>query len=159
MTPLNPAAVRFIIVHCSATPPDVDVGVDDIRQWHLARGWDDVGYHFVIRRDGTVEPGRPTEFKGSHVVGRNHESLGVCLVGGVRRDPDADGKDDADGPRWDLTPDANFTDAQWASLESLMALLLVRYPGTVPRGHRDFTQNKECPCFDVKSWWAARANL
>ena len=63
----------------------------------------DVGRFLAVRprRDGTVEHGRNVSFQGAHVEGHNHESIGICLVGGVRRDPDADGKNDADGPRWE----------------------------------------------------------
>lgn len=158
MINLNPAAVRFIAVHCSATPPDLDIGVDKIREWHKANGWADVGYHYVVRRDGVIEHGRALEYQGAHAQGHNHESIGVCLIGGVRRDPDADGKDDADGPRWDLNPDANFTAAQYASLETLLNLLLPRYPGAVVRGHRDFPGvTKACPSFDVQAWWSHRS--
>lgn len=157
MNPLKPAAVRFIVVHCSATPPEANIGVDDIRKWHKAQGWADVGYHYVIRRDGTVEHGRNVSFQGAHVEGHNHESIGVCLVGGVRRDPDADGKDDADGPRWDLNPDANFTAAQYSSLESLLFVLLPHYQGSLVCGHRDFPGvAKACPSFDVQAWWSRR---
>lgn len=158
MQKLNKEAVRFIAVHCSATSPDTDVGVDEIRKWHKAKGWEDIGYHYVIRRDGTVEAGRSLEMQGAHVEGHNHESIGICLVGGVRRDPDADGKNDADGPRWDLNPDANFTAAQYASLESLIKLLIPRYPGAVVRGHRDFPGvMKACPSFDAPAWWTHRS--
>ena len=150
-------AVRFIAVHCSATPPDLDIGADEIRQWHKVQGWSDIGYHRVIKRDGTVENGRPLGQQGSHVAGYNDESLGVCLVGGVRRDPDADGKDDVDGPRWDLNPEANYTPEQYASLEKVLDDLLSRFPGAVVLGHRDFPNvKKACPSFDVKTWWAQR---
>lgn len=140
MQSLNKAAVRFLVVHCSATPPGDQIGVAEIRQWHKAKGWDDVGYHYVVRRDGTIEAGRSLDFQGAHVEGHNHESLGLCLVGGVRSDN---------------TPDANFTAAQYTSLEHLINLLLPRYPGAVVRGHRDFPGvTKACPSFDAPAWWS-----
>lgn len=146
-------------MHCSATPPEMDIGVDEIRKWHKAQGWSDVGYHYVIRRSGLVELGRALEWQGAHVSGHNHEAIGVCLVGGVKRDPDSDGKDDIDGPRWDLNPDANFTLAQYASLESTLHALLSRFPGAAVRGHRDFPgAGRPCPSFDVKAWWSQRAD-
>ncbi len=158
MPTLQKESVRFIAIHCAATPPDMDIGVKEIREWHKARGWDDIGYHYVIRRDGTVESGRPLESQGAHVLGHNHEAVGVCMVGGVKRIPDVDGQPDADGPRWDLIPDANFTAAQWASLESLVGLLVARFGGAAVRGHRDFEGvTKPCPCFDAKAWWSARS--
>ena len=143
MQKLNKEAVRFIAVHCAATSPDMNIGVDEIRQWHKAKGWSDVGYHYVIRRDGVVQAGRSLEFQGAHVQGHNHESIGVCLVGGINQAG---------------VPDANFTAAQYASLESLVKLLLPRYPGAVVRGHRDFPGvTKACPSFDVPAWWSHRS--
>jgi N-acetylmuramoyl-L-alanine amidase len=121
----------------------MDIGVDEIRQWHKAKKWDDVGYHYVIRRDGVVQAGRSLDFQGAHVQGHNHESIGLCLVGGIN-------------PAG--VPDANFTAAQYASLESLVKLLLPRYPGAVVRGHRDFPGvTKACPSFDVPAWWSHRS--
>lgn len=143
MHKLNKDAVRFLAVHCSATPPGVDIGAAEIRKWHIDKGWEDIGYHHVIRRDGTIESGRPLEFQGAHVQGHNHESIGICLVGGVNKAGD---------------PDANFTAAQYASLESLILALLPRYPGAVVRGHRDFPGvTKACPSFDVQAWWTHRS--
>jgi len=142
LTPLNKAAVRFIVVHCSATPPDLDIGVDEIRKWHKTRGWSDIGYHYAIRRNGLVEAGRSLDLQGAHVFGHNHESVGICLAGGVNKDGQ---------------PDANFTAAQYASLETLIGLLLPRFPGAVVRGHRDFPGvNKACPSFDAPTWWSHR---
>jgi N-acetylmuramoyl-L-alanine amidase len=145
MQSLNKAAVRFLVVHCSATPPDQEIGVEEIRKWHKAKGWDDVGYHYVVRRDGTIEAGRSLDFQGAHVEGHNHESIGLCLVGGVKKDN---------------TPDANFTAAQYHCLQSLLHVLLPRYPGAVVRGHRDFPGvTKACPSFDAPAWWSQRSEL
>ncbi|MGL5965359.1 MAG: N-acetylmuramoyl-L-alanine amidase, partial [Fusobacteriaceae bacterium] len=72
-----------IVIHCSATKPTMDIGVRDIRMWHKQQGWLDVGYHFIIKRDGTIEEGRPVDVVGSHVKNHNSNSVGVCLVGGV----------------------------------------------------------------------------
>jgi N-acetyl-anhydromuramyl-L-alanine amidase AmpD len=139
---LKKESVRFIAVHCSATPPDMDIGVEDIRKWHKEQGWDDVGYHYVIQRDGLLEAGRPLDVQGAHVAGHNHESVGICLVGGVNKRKE---------------PDANFTAAQYASLESIIALILPRFPGAVVRGHRDFPGvTKACPSFDAIAWWSHR---
>lgn len=142
MQPLNKDAVRFIAVHCSATPPGRDIGVDKIREWHKAKGWSDVGYHYVIRRNGLVEIGRPLQFQGAHVSGHNHEAIGVCLVGGISKNGQAE---------------ANFTAEQYASLDNLLRALLSQFPGVAVRGHRDFPNvNKACPSFDVKAWWSQR---
>ena len=136
-------SVEYLIVHCSATRESQDLGAEEIRGWHLKRGWLDIGYHFVIRRDGTVETGRPTTRPGAHARGFNHLSLGICLVGGV----ESDGR----------TPEANFTHAQWEALEELLLELLEEFPCAAVIGHRDLPNvSKACPSFDTIAWWATR---
>ncbi len=143
--------INLIVVHCSATPPTLDVGVDWIRSVHRQKGYADVGYHHVVRRDGRREAGRAEQRIGAHVYGHNHNSIGVCLVGGV----DAGGK-----------AEANFTPAQYVALEQLLRELKARYPDARICGHRDLSPDtnrngkadrhewlKECPCFDVAAWW------
>lgn len=128
----------FIAVHCAATPPTSNVGVKEIRQWHRAKGWIDIGYHFVIRRDGTVETGRPVDTVGAHVENWNSVSVGVCLVGGI----------DAKG-----NPQNNFTPAQFVALAELLIKLTKQYPKAEIKGHRDFPNvKKACPSFDVRRW-------
>lgn len=127
---------KHVIVHCAATKPSMDVGVREIRQWHKERGFLDIGYHFVIRRNGTIEDGRDVNQVGAHTVGQNETSVGVCLVGGV---------DDK------LQPQANFTQQQMTTLRKLLSDLKVLFPQAVVKGHRDFAA-KACPSFDVKRW-------
>lgn len=79
MLPLEPTRVRWIFVHTAAYSGDC--GVAEIRDWHLRRGWDDIGYHFVVRRDGTVEEGREVGWAGAHVEGCNTKSIGICCEG------------------------------------------------------------------------------
>ena len=135
--------VEYLVVHCSATPEDMDIGASDIKRWHLQRGWLDIGYHYVIRRDGTVEKGRNDNTPGAHARGYNQKSLGICLVGGV----ESDGK----------SPEANYTHAQWESLESLLSVLLVDHEGAQVLGHRDLPNvHKACPSFDAIEWWSSR---
>lgn len=138
MTPRK--STKYLVVHCSATRPSLDVGAKEIRQWHKNQGWEDIGYHFVIRRDGKVEKGRPEGMVGAHVAGFNATSIGVCMVGGVNQN--------------DFTkPENNFTKEQFASLKTLMATLSKKYPGAVVLGHRDFPRvSKACPSFDAKAW-------
>lgn len=130
----------FIVVHCSATRPNMDVGAAEIRKWHRAQGWEDIGYHYVIRRNGKLEKGRAENLVGSHVKGFNAVSIGVCLVGGVAQD--------------DFTKaENNFTPAQFATLRELLANLKGRFPQAVIQGHRDFPKvAKACPSFDVRKW-------
>lgn len=138
MAPLSGQAVKYLVVHCSATSPKVNVDRAMIDRWHRERGWLCIGYHFVIKRDGTVEIGRQTTEVGAHVEGHNHESIGVCMAGGV------DAKNN---------PEQNFTDEQYVSLATLLGKLLREFPRAEIVGHRDLNPNKACPSFDAKTWW------
>ena len=133
--------INEIVIHCSATRARADIGVGEIRQWHVqGNGWRDIGYHFVIRRDGGIEAGRPLDQAGSHVTGHNAGSIGLCLAGGL---------DD------NHQPAANFTPAQWAALKDKLIELSAAFPGARILGHRDFPGvKKDCPCFDVRTWLA-----
>lgn len=134
--------IEQIVIHCAATKPGQDIGAKDIRAWHLAKGWNDIGYHHVIRRDGAVEKGRDEAVPGAHVEGHNAKTIGVCLVGGI---------DDRGHP------DNNFTPAQWTALKTLCGELAARYPAALFLGHRDFPGvAKACPSFDARLW--ARQN-
>ena len=62
--------INLIVIHCSDTYARMDIGVNEIRQWHLQRGFNDIGYHYVIRRDGAIEQGRPIEKPGSEPMFR-----------------------------------------------------------------------------------------
>ena len=75
--------INKLIVHRPATAEDKDYSSDTIRKWYLKRGWRDIGYHYVIQRDGTTEEGRPLEQIGAHVKGMNRNSIGICYIGGV----------------------------------------------------------------------------
>lgn len=133
-------SVDLIVVHCSATRATDDIGAEDIDRWHKQRGWFRIGYHYVIRRDGTVEKGRPDDQPGAHARGYNHVSLGICMAGGVA----ANGK----------TPENNFTPAQFKSLEDLVKRLLNEHPHALPIGHGQLPGvAKACPSFDVREWW------
>lgn len=133
-------STEFIAIHCSATGEDQDIGAAEIREWHLARGWVDIGYHYVIRRNGRVENGRPPEAVGAHVEGFNSRAIGVCMVGGVDADDHSKAED-------------NYTPAQWQALERVIRVLRETYPKAKIQGHRDFPNvHKACPCFDVAAW-------
>lgn len=132
--------INTIAIHCAATRPGLDIGAKEIDQWHLRRGWAGIGYHWVIRRSGTVEQGRPEDKAGAHVAGHNAHSIGICLVGGL----DDNGK-----------PAANFTPEQLAALHRLVEELKSHYHIAEERimGHRDFPGvKKDCPCFNVRHW-------
>lgn len=140
--------INKLVVHCSATGPAMNIGVKEIDKWHRQRGFLPtatslaVGYHKVIRRDGTVELGRPEERAGAHAAGHNANSLAVCLVGGCKED--------------NLTPQNNFTPAQFKTLKGVLDDWSKRFPGSEILGHRDLPNvAKECPCFDVRTWLAS----
>lgn len=128
--------INEIIIHCSATPEGKDYTVEQIRQWHKQRGFSDIGYHYVIYRDGSIHSGRPIERIGAHCLKHNAHSIGVCYIGGVAKD----GK----------TPKDTRTDAQKESLIKLIKELKAKYPKATVHGHREYA-NKACPCFDAKN--------
>ena len=132
----------YIVIHCSATPPEMDIGSKEIDRWHRARGFFRIGYHFVIRRDGTVEHGREMNSIGAHAKGINDRSVGIVLIGGV-----ADDK---------KTPEDNFTPQQWATLDQLVSELESHYPKAQVIGHRDIDRKRACPSFDVRAWQTKR---
>jgi len=142
--------INQIFVHCSFTKPrDPNqhplIGVNAIRKWHTdpkpaGRGWRDIGYHFVIKRDGTLQFGRPLEQSGAHARGFNKASIGICMVGGMDK---RTGKAVND-----------YTDKQWQTLRIVVAGLVHQFPDSEVLGHNDVTNAKTCPNFDVKKWWA-----
>ena len=128
--------INKIIVHCSATPADMDIGVPEIKRWHIQKGWSDIGYHDVIRRGGSVEEGRPKEKAGAHTYGHNQDSIGICLIGGVDSN---------------MEPENNFTEMQFKSLQRLLRVYKAQFPKATIHGHREYAQ-KACPSFDVQEW-------
>jgi N-acetylmuramoyl-L-alanine amidase len=122
-----------IIIHCSATPPNMYVDAKLVDDWHKQRGWSGIGYHFFIKRDGQIELGRPLQKQGAHTKNQNKNSIGLCYAGGVDED---------------MSPEDNRTSAQIASLLSLLRLLKNIFPKTTIYGHRDFS-TKSCPSFDA----------
>ena len=137
--------INKIIVHCSATPEGKDYTVDDIRRWHTTpvnkggHGWSDIGYHYVVYRNGDIVKGRDVDIQGAHCAdnGGNINSIGICYIGGCARD----GK----------TPKDTRTDAQKLALLNLLLDLKKLYPHAVILGHRDLDEHgKLCPSFDAK---------
>lgn len=130
----NPRNITEIILHCSATPQGRDVTSKQIDQWHRQRGFKSIGYHYVVRLDGSIETGRAETAVGAHCSGHNRCSIGVCYIGGC----------DAN-----MKPMDTRTPAQRIALRNLVADLQRRYPSAAIHGHYEFAA-KACPSFDVK---------
>ena len=131
--------ITLIVVHCSAVKPDQLSSAAQIDSWHRERGFHlGIGYHYVIRRDGTIEPGRPEWMIGAHCHVKGHHynshSIGICYEGGL----DARGQ-----------PDDTRTAAQKATMRQLLEDLHQRYPRALIVGHRDLSHDRDCPCFDA----------
>ncbi|MEP9372600.1 peptidoglycan-binding protein [Mesorhizobium sp. KR1-2] len=143
--PPNAASLRWldtarqiseIFIHCAATPEGKDFTVADIRAWHKQRGFSDIGYHYVVYRDGSVMEGRPIGQIGAHVEGHNTGTIGVSYIGGVT----ADGKAAKD----------TRTLAQRSSLLWLTQQLVAKHHVKRVRGHNEVAA-KACPSFDVRN--------
>ena len=132
-------APRRIVVHCSATREGAHYDARDIDRWHRARGFTGIGYHAVVLLDGTVQPGRPEAKPGAHVAGHNHDSLGICYIGGVA----------ANG----VTPRDTRTEPQRLALEAYIRSWMRRYgiPADRVLGHRELDRGKACPSFEVSA--------
>lgn len=74
--------INRIIMHCSKSSPSSAYGFDEIKRDHLAKGWTNIGYHFVIDGSGKIHIGRPLEIIGAHCYGHNSDSIGICIIGG-----------------------------------------------------------------------------
>lgn len=129
-------AIHKIIIHCTATREGDDISVDTIRRWHLARGWSDIGYHYVIDIKGNINAGRPIELIGAHTRGFNKGSIGIAYVGGV----------ESDG----VTPKDTRTKAQKDAIIRLIKKLKGCYPDVKIHGHNEFS-NKACPSYNVQN--------
>lgn len=125
-----------IIIHCSATPRGKDFSAETIRDWHVkGNGWDDIGYHYIVRMDGSLEYGRSLEIAGAHCRGHNRNSIGICYIGGMDRDMEL----------WEDTR----TEEQKKSLLSLLKVLKLFHGDAVVYGHNNFS-TKQCPSYDAK---------
>jgi N-acetylmuramoyl-L-alanine amidase len=131
--------INRIIIHCTATPEGRHHTAAEIDRWHRERGFNGIGYHYLIQLDGTVEAGRPVEKVGAHVRGHNADSIGVVYVGGC----DAAMK----------TKDTR-TDAQKEALRETVTNLQESYPHATVHGHNEFDKGKACPSFDVSKEYA-----
>lgn len=137
--------ISEIIIHCTATKPDWMAGkpttdrVAEVRRWHMEeRGWKDIGYHYLIDRDGAVATGRQIKQTGAHVQGHNTGTVGVCLIGGFGGSADDKFAD-------------NFTTEQDKALRALIVNLKSRFAINTVTGHNEYAA-KACPSFRVAQW-------
>ena len=126
--------ITLIVIHCSAVRPGQRSTAKDIDKWHKDRGWKGIGYHYVIRRDGSIEKGRDISEVGAHCYPHNSHSIGICYEGGL----DEKGKE-AD----------TRTPEQKKALRKLVVQLHQQFPKALIVGHSDLEPSKPCPCFDV----------
>lgn len=126
--------IKRIILHCTATEPNHDVTVEMVRRWHMAppRQWRDIGYHYLIRLDGSIERGRPLMEQGAHVKGHNYDTIGIAYAGGVK----------------DGVPHDTMTMRQVRGLEDLIWSLRLIFGWLPVSGHNEYS-NKACPSFRV----------
>lgn len=129
--------IDYIVIHCAATKPSMDVPIERVKKWHLDRGWSDIGYHYYITRDGEIHKGRKLSTIGAHVRGYNSKSIGICYEGGINESGE---------------PEDNRTIAQKKSLLKVVQILKFVFSNAIVQGHRDFPNvNKACPSFDAKN--------
>lgn len=133
-------SITLLIIHCSAVRPYQTSTAAQIDSWHKARGWNGIGYHYVVLRDGTIQQGRPESVIGAHCAGHNAHSIGICYEGGL----------DVTG-----APKDTRTRAQKRALLRLLRDLKQKYPHALILGHNAFTPQKSCPCFDAATEYAA----
>ena len=132
---LKPSSIKKLIVHCSDTDDKMDIGAREIHAMHLSFGWDGIGYHKIICRDGTIQFGRPEYWVGAHVKGMNECSLGVCLIG-----------------------KHSFAEPQFNALENILREWKIKYKNAVILGHYELTSTKKtCPNFNVQEWCRKRS--
>lgn len=132
-------SIKEIILHCSATPEGKKYTVADIKKWHKQRGFSDIGYHYVIYLDGSINEGRNINIVGAHCTGRNTGSIGICYVGGL----DGSGKKAKD----------TRTPEQKSALVKLVKELMSMYNLTINNVHCHYEYaNKACPSFKIEDF-------
>lgn len=119
--------IKQLVVHCSGSPDDRDIGAEEIHRWHIENEWDGIAYHEVIRRDGRLEAGRPDYWVGAHAYGHNSNSLGVCLIGGE-----------------------NYSDEQISTLVNLLVKWRMQHADAYIVGHYELDSGKTCPNIDMR---------
>ena len=147
--------ITTVILHCTATPADRELSVKEIREWHVkGNGWADIGYHFVLHQDGTIERGRPIGKVGAHTWGNNYGSIGVAYCGGVVKKTKK--SLDKEKPKSKVVFESKdtMTAEQEQAFRDLYKFLTITFGELKLKGHNDFTKSKDCPSFKVKTKFA-----
>lgn len=129
--------ITKIILHCSATNDDLDINAAMIDNWHRKKGWSGIGYHYIIKLDGSLEIGRRVGDIGAHCAGENSGSIGICYIGGLRENKPCD----------------TMTSPQEMTFIRLVNALRFTLGELALHGHNEFA-NKACPSFDVRKKYA-----
>lgn len=134
---------NMIILHCSATKEGANFKASDIKKWHKQQGWSDIGYHYIIDLDGTIEEGRDIRYVGAHCSGKNATSVGICYVGGCDKDM--------------KTKDTR-TPQQKQAMYVLVQYLMNKYNLNIDQVHchNEYAQ-KDCPSFRINQFRAEYA--
>lgn len=133
--------IKYLTIHCAATPEGRDVTPATINAWDRAK-LGQISYHHVVTLDGVDHVALPDDVKGAHVGGANAGNIGVCYVGGMDAQMHA--------------PKDTRTPAQRATLRAIVIRYKAKYPGLIVRGHREWPGvKKACPSFDVAAWLKA----
>lgn len=125
---------KYIMIHCTATPEGKEYTKEDIDRWHRKRGFNGIGYHYVVHLDGLIEEGRPITRTGAHCYGWNSSAIGIAYIGGT----------DATGKSKDTR-----TEAQKKAIRQLVERFKELIPIERILGHNEVS-HKACPCFDVR---------
>jgi N-acetylmuramoyl-L-alanine amidase len=147
--------IKSVILHCTATTLDKELSVKEIRRWHTdpppkGRGWSDIGYHFLIHQDGTIERGRHIDKVGAHTWGNNYGSVGVAYCGGVEKKIKKSLDKEKPKSKTTYEPKDTMTKAQEKSFRDLFVMLEVFFGELKLRGHNDYTNQKACPSFNMR---------
>lgn len=130
-------STTMIILHCSATREGQDVKASTIKRWHINRGFSDIGYHYIVDLDGTIEKGRDESSVGAHCSGKNATSIGICYVGGCDQN---------------LNPKDTRTKEQKAALIKIVKQMMNKYDIPIDKvyAHYQFCPQKACPCVKIE---------
>jgi N-acetylmuramoyl-L-alanine amidase len=134
---------NYIVIHSTNTKPNVNLSARDIDERHRKRGLLKIGYHCIIKRDGTIEVGRPFNEIGAHIQEYDNQSIGVCIVGGKNT-------------RGVVAPD--YSAQQQKALYVLIKTLTYMYKDAKVVGHNKL-EKTDCPSFNVEEWWASNYQI